>query len=149
MSSQDEVLEYLVKILEETDAGVNLTICVNGSIISGQMISSKRYFDEISTFFNENKITADDPSLIERGLPILQRVRQFMQQKGKSREEQDNPKYIHLEKVVIYPSNPSHPFGANVWRGKLSSVDGFSIGQGYLEARNVEQEDDEEDTDRA
>jgi hypothetical protein len=138
MSSQDEVLEYLIKILEETDLGVSLTLCVNGSIISGQMISSKRYFEELSSIYSEKNITTNDPSLIEKGLPILQQVKQFLQQKGKSREEQDNPKYIHLEKVVIYPSNPSQPVGATVWRGKLSSVDGFSIGRGYLKPREVE-----------
>lgn len=138
MSSQDEVLEHLIRRLEETDAGINVTLCVNGLIISGQMISSKRYFDKISNFFNENSIITDDSSLIERGLPYLQQVKQFMQQKGKSSEEQNNPKYIHLDNIVMYPSDPSHPFGANVWRGKLSSVDGFSIGQGYWKAREVE-----------
>lgn len=143
MSSQDEVLEYLVKILEETDAGISLTISVNGSIISGQMISSKRYFEELSNFYDEKNITADDPSLIEKGLPVLQRVKQFLEQKGKSREEQDNPKYIHLEDVVIYPSNPSQPAGATVWRGKLSSVDGFSIGRGHLTIGYGEEEYEE------
>lgn len=138
MSSQDEVLEHLIRRLEETDAGINVTLCVNGLIISGQMISSKSYFDKISNFFNENSIITDDSSLIERGLPYLQQVKQFMQQKGKSSEEQNNPKYIHLDNIVMYPSDPSHPFGANVWRGKLSSVDGFSIGQGYWKAREVE-----------
>jgi hypothetical protein len=61
-------LEYLVKMLEETDVGLSLTLCVDGSIISGQMISSKRYFEEMSTYFNQNSSTADDPSLIEKGL---------------------------------------------------------------------------------
>ena len=138
MSSQDEVLEHLIRRLEETDAGINVILCVNGLIISGQMISSKRYFDKISNFFNENSIITDGSSLIERELPYLQQVKQFMQQKGKSSEEQNNPKYIHLDNIVMYPSDPSHPFGANVWRGKLSSVDGFSIGQGYWKAREVE-----------
>jgi hypothetical protein len=138
MSSQDEVLEYLLKRLEETDAGISLTLCVNGLIIAGQMISSKKYFDKISTIFNEGKITTDDPSLIKRGLPYLQQVRQFMQQKGKSSEEQNNPKYIHLDNVVMYPSDPSKPLGANVWRGKLSSVDAFSIGIAYWESKPVE-----------
>lgn len=39
---------------------------------------------------------------------------------------------------MMYPSDPQHPFGANVWRGKLSSVDGFSLGYGYWKAREVE-----------
>jgi gamma-glutamyl-gamma-aminobutyrate hydrolase PuuD len=53
MSSEDELLEYLIKILEETEAGVDLTPCVNGLIIAGDMISSKKYSDKISAFFGE------------------------------------------------------------------------------------------------
>ena len=88
MSSQDEVLEYLVRILEETDTGISLTLSVNGLIISGQMISSKRYFDELSNFYNEKNLATEDPSLIEIGLPALQQVSQFLQEKGKSMEGQ-------------------------------------------------------------
>ena len=129
MSSQDEVLEYLVRILEETDTGISLTLSVNGLIISGQMISSKRYFDELSNFYNEKNLATEDPSLIEIGLPALQRVSQFLQEKGKSREGQYNTKFIHLRVVMMYPSDLEYPFPTSLWRGKLSSIDGFSIGR--------------------
>jgi hypothetical protein len=102
------------------------------------MISSKKYFDKISTFYNDDKIATDDPSLTERGFPIMQQIKQFLQQKGKSGEERNNPKHIHLDNVVIYPSDPQQPFGVNLWRGKLSSVDGFSLGYGYWKTREVE-----------
>jgi hypothetical protein len=138
MSSEDELLEYLIKILEETEAGVGLTLCVNGLIIAGDMISSKKYFEKISAFYNDDKIATDDPSLTERGFPIMQQIKQFLQQKGKSGEERNNPKHIHLDNVVIYPSDPQQQFGVNVWRGKLSSVDGFSLGYGYRKTREVE-----------
>jgi hypothetical protein len=46
-------LEHLIKRLEETEAGVDLTPCVNGLIIAEDMISSKKYFDKISAFFGE------------------------------------------------------------------------------------------------
>ncbi|HKG70601.1 MAG TPA: hypothetical protein VKA87_01825 [Nitrososphaeraceae archaeon] len=39
---------------------------------------------------------------------------------------------------MMYSSDPQHPFGVNVWRGNLSSVDGFSMGYGYWKAREVE-----------
>ena len=46
-------MEHLIKRLEETDAGVGLTLCVNGLIIAEDMISSKTYSDKISAFFGE------------------------------------------------------------------------------------------------
>ena len=138
MSSQDELLEYLIKRVEAIEAGIAVTLYVNGLIIAGNMISSKKYYDKMSTFFDETKISTDDPSLREKGREYMQQVKQFIQQKGKSREEQDNPKYIHLDNVVTYPPDPSKPFGANVWRGKLSSVDAFSIGVAHWESKPVE-----------
>jgi len=71
-SSQDQLLEDLIIRLEETEEGVGLTLCVNGLIIAGDMISSKKYFDKMSTFFEENSITIGETSLIERGLPYPQ-----------------------------------------------------------------------------
>jgi hypothetical protein len=52
-SSQDQLLEDLVIRLEETEQGVGLTLCVNGLIIAGDITSSKKYFDRMSTFFGE------------------------------------------------------------------------------------------------
>jgi hypothetical protein len=71
-SSQDQLLEDLIIRLEETEESVGLTLCVNGLIIAGDMISSKKYFDKMSTFFEENSITIEDTSLMERGLPYPQ-----------------------------------------------------------------------------
>jgi hypothetical protein len=147
MSSQDEVLEYLIKRVEETGLGTSITLSVNGSTISGEMISSKRYFDEMSNYFSEDNITADDRALREKWLSYMQHVKQFLQQKGRGREEQHDPKYIHLRDVVIYPSDPSDPSAAGAWRGKLSSVDGFSVGRGHLQVRSDEEEEEEENDD--
>jgi hypothetical protein len=147
MSFQDEVLVHLIRIVEETGVGIGITLFVNGLTISGNMMSSKKYFDEISNHFNEDNFAPDDPNFEGNTIPYLQQFRQFMHQSGISREEQDNPKYIHLEKVtIIYSSDSSHDYGATVWRGKLSSIDGFVIGQGSLDAINEEEEEDEEVT---
>jgi hypothetical protein len=68
-SSQDQLLEDLTIRLEETEQGVGLTLCINRLVMAGNMTSSKKYFDIMSTFFEENSITIEDTSLIESGLP--------------------------------------------------------------------------------
>jgi hypothetical protein len=136
MSSQDEVLEYLVKKVEETGAGSSITLCMNGSIIVGDIMSSKMYYEEMSKFFDGVDLTTNNRLDIETGRKYLEHYKQFMRERARSSEEQNNPRYIHLNKVVIYPSDPSHPSGASVWRGKLSSVDGFSLGRGYLRPKD-------------
>jgi hypothetical protein len=55
MSSEDELLEYLIKILEETEAGVGLTLCVNGLIIAGDMIGPRHARIKFPLFFGEFK----------------------------------------------------------------------------------------------
>lgn len=68
-SSQGQLLEDLIIRLEETERGVGLTLCINRLIIAGDMTSPNKYFDRMSTFFEENSIAIEDTSLIERGLP--------------------------------------------------------------------------------
>jgi hypothetical protein len=60
MSSEDELLEYLIKILEETEAGIGLTLCVNGLIIAGDMITSKRYWINVH-FFRRIQLLSSTP----------------------------------------------------------------------------------------
>lgn len=71
MSSQDQLLEDLIERLQETEAGVGLALCVNGLILAGDMISSKRYLIKY-LIFKENSIIIEDTSSIETGLPYPQ-----------------------------------------------------------------------------
>ena len=49
--------------------------------------------------------------------------------KMRSKKDQENgePKYIHLHNTEVWEIFSTEPFRFEYWRGKLSSVDGFSI----------------------
>jgi hypothetical protein len=129
--SSDEVLEYFVQRVEETGVGISIQLCVKGLIIVGSLTSSKQYYDRMSTIFNSNmQIETNDQTEIKLGYDYFEHYKQFMLEKRKHSEEQGGSKYIHLHNVVIYPTDPSKPITADYWRGKLSSVDGFSLGEG-------------------
>ncbi|MDQ3903099.1 MAG: hypothetical protein M3247_05625 [Thermoproteota archaeon] len=137
MSVEDEILVQLVKQAEEKGIGISITLCVNGLIIVGNIISSKIYFEKLFPDFDKNQsFTTDNPS--EREMVRTYIANLVTPKIRESTESQDNPKYIHLDKVVMYPSDPGSPYVTGVWRGKLSSIDGFSIGGGYWTAREVE-----------
>jgi hypothetical protein len=132
MSSKDEILEFLVKKVDQTGVGSGITLCVNGLIVTGTLMRSQLYYDEMFRFFDDTEITTKDKSDIEQGRKYYEEYKRFMKEmKEKSNPEkrEDNPEFIHLSDVMIYPSSDLlHPFYTDLWRGRLSSVDGFYIG---------------------
>jgi hypothetical protein len=124
--SADEVLENLIEGVEKTGVGHNISVCINGQIVTGQLIRSKRYYDLMSKIFDTGlEIQTKDPSEIGKLNTYLDNYRNFMRQLGR-RSEDDKPRYIHLENAVIHQGSSPQSL-ASLWRGKLSAVDGFSI----------------------
>jgi hypothetical protein len=112
---KDKVLVLLIKQIEEAEKNNNLSdedkyidiiLNVHGMIVSGELVSYKTYVDG------------------------------FVRQKTDDEQEEttvksDDRNYIHLRNVKFYLS-AGNPIPANdskeiFWRGKLSSIDGFSL----------------------
>jgi hypothetical protein len=142
MSYTDEVLEFLVRKVEETGVGIAITLCVNGLVVTGTTMRSRLYFDEMSKLFDTSdsrkfEFSTDDPIERDIGKKYFQDYKEFMQRKGAESHnaKEVNSKFIHLSRVMIYPTDefPSsdfrHPVTGLLWRGRLSSVDGFFIGE--------------------
>jgi hypothetical protein len=129
MSDNDGLLEFLIMKVEETGIGAGVTLCINGSIITGNLIKSKIYYDKMIEMydFDESQLTAKNPEELEKWKEYHTEYVGFINEL-KSQENKLNLKYIHLEHVTFRTANSNIPIQAIVWRGKLSSVDGFSIG---------------------
>lgn len=112
---KDKVLILLIKQIEEAEKNTNLSeedkyidiiLNVHGMIVSGELVSYKTYVDG------------------------------FVRQKTDDEQEEtavesEDRNYIHLRNVKFYLS-AGKPIPANdskeiFWRGKLSSIDGFSL----------------------
>jgi hypothetical protein len=139
--SSDQVLEYLVQKTEETSIGINITLTINGLVIVGELISSKNYYDYMSGLLEaftekskekivENTATpnSSEPVKIETQNIYREDFKELMI-KMRSKKDQGNgePKYIHLRNAEVWEIFSTEPFRFEYWRGKLSSVDGFSI----------------------
>ena len=102
----DIMLKAFVKVNNKRDyvnnVGLNITLNVQGIIISGELCNIHDYMEKI--FDNKDAF-------------IFQ--------------EEENPKYIHLKNAQIFvPGNLPLPSKEGIyWRGKLSDVNGFSIGK--------------------
>ena len=127
MESSDRVLEYLVRKAEETGIGSDITLCVNGLVIYGTIIHSKRYYDLMSESF-EGDILTSDPTEINMLKKYREDCKHFLKDMIRQ-SEIDSLKYIHLANAIIRLSTTdSDPIITSAWRCKISSVDAFSLG---------------------
>nr|WP_288356451.1 gas vesicle accessory protein GvpU [uncultured Pseudomonas sp.] len=129
---KDWFLSMLVKIANNGPGEFGVTLNVGGSIISGMLISGRKYFDEFAkqfaTPFRGENEDSESPS-------IEATLKQFGQIYDKTENEETDDKennpvsYIHLRDANIFFRDGTIPTNQGVlWRGKLSSVDGFSLG---------------------
>lgn len=118
---QDVVLETIVFGINAVNSleTSNITLFVNGLIISGNVISKLAYLTGIADSFENDetfKTTFSDMAKSESMKNPYDIERS---------EEEYSVKYIHLKNAKLYKSNSIVNLG--LWRGKISSVDGFNF----------------------
>ena len=129
MKDNDEILEFLIRKVEETGIGAGITLSINGSILTGNLIKSKIYYDKMIEMydFDNSQLTAKNQEEIDKWNDYHTEYVDLINEL-KKQDPQQNLKYIHLEHVTFRNVNSNILTQAIVWRGKLSSIDGFSIG---------------------
>jgi hypothetical protein len=143
--SNDEILEFFVQKVEETSIGFSVTLTIGGLVVEGELVRSKLYYDYLSRLFEtytdksaegktieENVFIPKTKDLIE--LETLDKYHKdwkkfVMELRSKNDKDNSSPKYIHLYNVEIREIFSTEPFRFKYWRGKLSSIDGFSLGR--------------------
>jgi hypothetical protein len=119
-SSKDSVLEFFVHASNKHDFALDITLNVNGAVISGTMVSAKEYFDALSETF-------------EDGSEVAQKLSEQLSRASESVESNGDAEahFVHLKNTKVYigdsKSTPSK--GQILWRGKLSEINGFFLGK--------------------
>jgi hypothetical protein len=124
------MLYYFLKRIEEgTGAGFGVTLYMKGLIVEGMIVQSKKYYDQLLQFFDE-VITMKD-NLDSTKKEKFEKYKKYFKVSIVSRiknSSYDQEMYIHLDNATIFQSGSDVGRYAFLWRGKLSSVDSFSIG---------------------
>lgn len=118
-ASKDNILEFFVKASNKHDFSLDITLLVNGAVVSGTMVSAKEYFETLSESF-------------EDGNDIAQALSEQLTKAGESVDSNnDEANFIHLKNTQIYcgDSKPTPSKGKILWRGKLNEVDSFFLGK--------------------
>lgn len=120
VQSKDSILEFFVEASNKHDFSLDITLNMNGSIVTGTTISAKEYFETLSEKFEDGK-------------DIAQQLSEQLASAGESAGEDtgNGANFIHLKNTRIYCGNsqPTPSKGKILWRGKLDEIDGFFLGK--------------------
>jgi hypothetical protein len=129
----DCFLQALVSIVNDESASIPITLSVGGLLISGAMIGGKTYFDEFARQFKDGfrNVRSETASTIEEAFKRLGDVYDPIQKESQGSDPIPKPHLVHLRDAQIYPSgaSPAPSEKGVLWRGRLESVDGFSLGR--------------------
>lgn len=115
--SQD-VDEFLLGLVTKADESktetLNLSLVVNGLIVSGQLAGVNLYQEGIFDLVAQNQVKRKEEFIFPEQLPAPWK-----------------PRFIHLKDAKIYhPGLAPIPSNEGVWwRGRLSAVNGFWFGR--------------------
>ena len=150
--SSDEVLEYLIQKVEETKIGPSVTLAIGGLVVVGGLVSSKLYYDYLSSLFDINTDKSEGGTIEHSaiydtkdfiGLEALEKYSKdwkesIIKLRDKKDGDNDRPTHIHLHNAEVWEVFSTEPFRFEYWRGNLSSIDGFSLGtKDQLETRTL------------
>lgn len=121
----DWLLQWLSAFINDVNIRIGVTLTVGGNMITGTLIPHEAYFErlakDLSAPFADN-----DPE----GQKALH-ARMIGFGKPPAPETQHLPnQYIHLDNARVHTGgNQILPSKGTLWRGKVSSVDGFILGE--------------------
>lgn len=125
---RDWLLQHLVTHTNTSEGFTQpITLWVSGGMISGVLVSGREYFDA----YTEQFVTSFTPEAAQGTRKTLRAIG------SRYYEEDSNPVagnavYIHLIKAQFWTPGGSIPTAKGsgmVWRGRLSQIVGFSLGQ--------------------
>ncbi len=129
--STDWFLQKFVSLANTIGLSCGITLFVEGAMISGMLVSGKRYFEAFADEFSSN-YPGDDEAKEEVRAGIASHTAIYAD--DESDDESDNepppPQYIHLVDARYFaPGGQPIPTNRGVlWRGRINAVSGFNLG---------------------
>jgi hypothetical protein len=128
----DWFLQKLVAVMNESpESYVGITLNVGGILVSGELISGKRYFEAFA------KEYADGSRAVGLDSAVADQLETSLADLGRIYDEPDEwgetaawPHFIHLRNAQFFwPGQLPVPMNRPVWwRGRIEAVDGFVLG---------------------
>ena len=122
----DIVLSILIDSFAEHGVGIGVTLNVKGLIISGELTSREEYFKGI---IQQTKNSNGDSEIVKAIADSFSTMDKTIKEILSEKEQKPLPNFVHLKNARYFPGGNCTPSNKGVWwRGRLSEVDGFHIG---------------------
>ena len=135
MDQRDDVDWLLAWMINFAERGLELgvTLNVGGALITGNLIGGRKYFETLGNLMQNANFTGfevDPEFKTNMGTNFAMWKDLYPKTEDIKADDVPRPSYIHLARAHIVLKNVPLTSGDGVplWRGKLSSVDGFTIG---------------------
>ena len=132
----DWLLQDLVDMANTFGIYFSITLTIKGFLISGILISGRRYFEYFAETFS-SAVPKEYPEISEtikkKFLDIAEVYPNFTEESLEVLKEEDKPeniRFFHLKDAkILFPGQSWIPSKEGIyWRGRLDSVDGFKLG---------------------
>jgi hypothetical protein len=129
-NSTDWFLAHLVGWANKYNIEQGITLTVGGATISGKLISGRKYFEEIAAATAAGSSNSEEVKLSIAESHKLWSAIYDKPEGAPDDYEPPPPGYIHLRDALwISFDGKFLPSNGVLWRGKLSAIDGFCLGQ--------------------
>jgi hypothetical protein len=127
----DWLLEDLVK-LANCGFSVSATLMVGGTLLSGQLLGGKGYFEEFTALL-ESAQSGQESKVAETQAVLADQFRKTAEKAyDPDHPSASHPQYLHIRAAEILGSAGSVAFGTDtptILRIRLSRIDGFILGR--------------------
>lgn len=115
--TKDSIIESFVRAANRHDFSLDISLNVNGAIVTGTLVSAKEYFETLSETFAE-------------GSEVAQKISEQLVHAAEAIDDSE-AHFIHLKNAKVYcgDSKPTPSKGDILWRGKLNELNGFFLGK--------------------
>lgn len=125
--SVDWYLQNLVSVVNGSNISFGITLFVEGVVISGTLVSGKKYFE---TFADEFSSAYPGDDEVREGIRQAFASNASLYDNQSKSKDLPPPQFIHLIDCYCHsPQGGSLPSDSGtLWRGKINAVSGFNLG---------------------
>jgi hypothetical protein len=126
-STDDAVMQMLLDLSEQDGIEIGVTLNMNGTVVAGMLISPLTYYEGLIASADSVTNSTLAQVLHKKFSDLKESFLSEKQEQEKSDKEMVST-FIHLKDAFYQPSKPhSLPQSQAWWRGRIDSIDGFSI----------------------
>lgn len=122
----DVFLESLLRTIEKVGGGLEVTLNVNGTVVSGVLMSEEEYITQQALRITRIR-QPEEEKPTEPNEEDIVTIRRFFG--WAPRNEEEPVRYVHLKDVTIHLDTATGNIQGDLWRGRAESIDGFLLGR--------------------